>query len=94
MLRISVVLNALLSIAAIGFAIFIQQMSGALIRHSDFRFFETMSDEDRRHIFALAAGVMWMGIVPLLVTNIAWIAIGCIAGMRPTPVDTAVQSSP
>jgi len=93
MLRTAIVLNVLLSIAAVVFAIFIQQMSGAMIRHSHFQFFQAVSDEDRRHIFAQAAAVMWIAIVPLLVSNMAWIAIGCIAMMRKSPVSTAIQSN-
>lgn len=91
MLRIAIFANILLSTAAIGFAIFVQQMSGAMIRHSHFEFFETVPDADRRHIFAQAAAVMLIAIVPLLVSNVAWIAIGCVTMMRKPPVNHEVS---
>ena len=93
MLRIAIAVNALISIAAIGFAIIVQQMSGAMIRHSHFQFFETVPDEDRRRIFAQAAAVMWIGIVPLLISNIAWIAIGCATIMRKPPTSKTCHQS-
>ena len=90
MLQIAIVMNTLLSVVAIGFAIFVQQMSGAMIRHSDFEFFKTVNDEDRRHVFALAAEVIWIAIVPLVISNILWIAIGCVSVMRKPPVNPLV----
>jgi len=93
MLRIAIFFNAILSVSAIGFAIFTQQMSGAMIRHSHFQFFETVPDDDRRRIFTQAAAVMWIAIVPLLVSNIAWIAIGCATVMRKPDVKPQVPSS-
>ena len=93
MLRTAIAVNTFLTMLAIGFAIFIQQMSGAMIRHSHFQFFETVPDEDRRHIFAQTAAVMWIAIVPLVISNIVWIAIGCAAVMRRVPVNSHIPSS-
>ena len=93
-LKLAIALNILLSIAAIGFAILVQQMSGAMIRHSHFQFFQTVSDEDRRRIFTQAGAVVWIAIVPLLLSNIAWIVIGCIFIKRTTRVNPQPPTNP
>lgn len=75
-LRPAFAFNALLTVAAVAFALGIQQMTPMMVRagnHECFR--ERVSDEDRDAILRSAAAAVWVGILPLVVTSIAWIVL-------------------
>ena len=89
MLRVMIVFNTLLTFIAVGLSLLIQQFIAALIRHSHFQLFrDRVSDADRDAIFASASHFTFVSILPLIITNVAWIALMCIAMNQKTSVNS------
>jgi len=92
MLRKAITVNIFLSLGTVAFSIYLQQLTGMAVRASGFQAFKKMTNEERDHILASAAQVVWVCIIPLVVSNIFWIAIACIALFRKPPVNDDVPS--
>lgn len=79
MLRIATLVNSLLTVAVVGFSIWLQKMTPMMIRAGNFKCFrDRLTDGERDAILTSAAEVVAIGILPLVITNVAWIAIACV----------------
>lgn len=87
-------LNFLLTVIAIGFSLLVQYFSRAMIRHSHFELFrDRVSEGDRDLILNTAGGVVWIALLPLLVTNIAWLIIEYRTVATEEPVNRGASSN-
>ncbi|MEI8378536.1 MAG: hypothetical protein WCJ09_00315 [Planctomycetota bacterium] len=83
MIRIATLVNSLLTVAVVGFSIWLQKMTPMMIRAGNFECFrDRLTDGERDAILTSAAEVVAIGTIPLVITNIAWIAIAFI-GLLP-----------
>ena len=90
-LRTAVVVNIVLTVVAVVFSIWLQQLTPMAIRAENFKTFqEKVADEERDHILMSAAKLGFSSLRPLIVTNVVWITIGCIAIIRKPPVNEIV----